>query len=373
MIKIAFTGDIAFSKYFKDSYSDPNLISPELAEFLNSSDYVVPNVEGALTGGNMKRGDSSTPAHASDPRAIYQLLKIKGNIWNLSNNHTLDCGKEGLDDTIKLANENGCRILGAGNTEKEAEKPVIIKEAGGIGLIAVCYKKLFQAKKDVPGVVFWKDDRRIKKMIKNVKKNNRWCVLIAHSGEEFSNLPMPFLRKQYLKFLKYGADIIVGHHPHVPQNYEKVRDKIIFYSLGNFIFDTDYQRIQNHTDKGVLLKLSFDKKSYRFSTMSYKIDRDQKRVYPTQTPAIFCDINDKDYKTLAPLAVRRFLQDYKRAKIFLRPKMANYTRLQWVKWYIKNKGILPSISLWFQNSKHKKGKWKTANPNLLNYINGKID
>ncbi len=71
--------------------------------------------------------------------------------------------------------------------------------------------------------------------------------------------------------------------------------------------------------------------------------------------------------------MHRFLKDYKVAKIFLRPKIADYTRLQWAKWYIKNKGLLPSISLWLENRKYKKRKWKKANLNLVNYINGKTD
>ena len=52
-----------------------------------------------------------------------------------------------------------------------------------------------------------------------------------------------------------GADIIVCHHPHVPMNYEMFGEKILFYSLGNFIYDTDYQRAQINTDIGVVLKI----------------------------------------------------------------------------------------------------------------------
>ena len=119
--------------------------------------------------------------------------------------------------------------------------------------------------------------------------------------------------------------------------------------------------------------MSLNENAYTFSSLSYKIDRKQNRVAETETPSIFSNISAKEYKTLAPFAVRRFLQDYKKAKIFLRPKMADYTRFQWAKWYIKNKGLLPSISIWIENYKYKKVKWKTANQKLLDYINGKIE
>ena len=114
MTQIAFTGDIAFSKYFKDSWSDEQCVSAELCDFLNSADYVIPNVEGALTDAVMTRGSSSVPAHASNPKAAERLMQFKSNIWNLSNNHTLDCGEQGLDDTVKLAFSYGCRTLGVG-------------------------------------------------------------------------------------------------------------------------------------------------------------------------------------------------------------------------------------------------------------------
>ena len=98
----------------------------------------------------------------------------------------------------------------------------------------------------------------IESAIKQAKANNRWCVVIAHDGEEFTSLPMPYTRDRYIKYLEFGADIVVAHHPHVPMNYELFdNNKAIFYSLGNFIFDTDYQRSQFNTEKGVLLKLIF--------------------------------------------------------------------------------------------------------------------
>ena len=94
--------------------------------------------------------------------------------------------------------------------------------------------------------------------------------MVTHEGHEFSQIPMPYLRNKYHRFLEYGADIVVGHHPHVVQNYEKVGDKIIFYSLGNFIFDTDYQRLQNYTENGILLKLSFTQDSYSWEHHCYR-------------------------------------------------------------------------------------------------------
>ena len=343
---------------FKNSFEDVNLIDDKLVDFLTQSDYVVPNVEGALTNGTKLRGDKSVPAHASDPRAVYQLLKIKGNLWNLSNNHILDCGIEGFKNTSEIAENNNCEVFGAGVNITEAAAPYVINKANGIGIVAVCYKDLFRAGHNKPGIVFWNDFNRIKAMVREVKKTCRWCVLIAHGGEEFSSLPLSFVRKKYHKYLKFGADIIVGHHPHVPQNYERVGRKTIFYSLGNFIFDTDYQRIQENTDRGILLKIIFEEEKYTFEHISYKIDRDSKRIIKWETPDIFRDISKSEYKKLIPFATKKFLEDYKRAKIFLKPHMADYNIFDWVNWYVKNKGLIPCISILWQLVRYKLKKYK---------------
>lgn len=346
MAEIIFTGDIAFSKYFKDAFEDPHLICDEALAFLQSGDHVILNVEGALTNNTMTRGSSSVPAHASDPRCLPWLLKMKGDVWSLSNNHTLDCGEGGLYDTIDLARANGCQPLGAGKNLEEASEPVCFPDEGGIGILAVSYKKFMGAGENKAGVLLWDDYKHIQEAIRKVKETNRRCILIAHGGEEFSGIPMPYVRKRYLKYLKMGADIVVAHHPHVPQNFETVGEKVIFYSLGNLIFDTDYQRLQKNTDRGVLLKLKLTETDCAWEHFAYRIDREQHRVVPDKTPGVFRNISAKEYRSIAPVGVANFLRDYAVAKIFLHPEMEHYTKIQWLKWYWKEKGGKETLSLY---------------------------
>ena len=368
MIGLAFTGDIAFSKYFQDAWRDSELVAPELIDFLRSAAYVVPNVEGPLTNNRMVRGDSATPAHASDPRAADWLCRLNGTVWNLSNNHVLDCGETGLRDTVELAESRGCRVFGAGKSITEAATPVMLEEGGGIGLLAVCYKKQFEAGKDRAGVIHWQDDKRIKQTIRQIKKSNRWCILVVHGGEEFSHLPMPYVRRQYLRYLRYGADFVVGHHPHVPQNYECVGRKMVFYSLGNFIFDTDYQRLQQHTDQGVLLKLNLSADTYNWEYMPYQIDREKACVKVGACPVVFRNLSAKEYRRISPLAVKSFLVNNRRAKSSLSPKISSYSSIQWAKWYVKKKGCLASLSLWNGCIRYRLGGWKKGEKSLIEYI-----
>ncbi len=370
MTSISFTGDIAFSKYFKDSWSDDKLICEELIDFLHSADYTVANVEGAMTDRVMTRGnDTSTLAHASSPEAARWLDRIGSNIWNLSNNHTLDCTGAGLADTIELAKAHGARALGAGIDKSEAAKPIIIEKEGGIGLFSVCYKEKYSAGESKAGIIAWNDTETIAAAIKSIKEKNRWCVIIAHAGEEFSDMPMPHVRRRYLKYLELGADIIVAHHPHVVQNYETVGDKMIFYSLGNFVFDTDYQRLQPHTDSGVLLKLKFFEDRFEWDSKSFLIDRQIKRIVIEDVPIIFREICKKDYKKLAPLAVCRFLERNKVAKGSLSPKVKDFSALQWAKWYIKKKGFAASVLMLCAKLRYSERKLRNIDPALLKYLN----
>ena len=71
----------------------------------------------------------------------------------------------------------------------------------------------------------------IQRIIKQINEICKYCIVIVHAGDEFSDLPMPYTRNIFFQYLQFGADIVVGHHPHVVQNYEIIGDKIIFYSL----------------------------------------------------------------------------------------------------------------------------------------------
>jgi poly-gamma-glutamate synthesis protein (capsule biosynthesis protein) len=128
-----------------------------------------------------------------------------------------------------------------------------------------------------------------------------------------------------------GADVVVGHHPHVAENYELFEDgKAIFYSLGNFIFDTDYQRAHPYTDVGILLKLIFTEEKMTFEAIGTRIIRGPERIDTAPLPDIFTNIPAEEYVLLAPLAAKGFIVDEKRKMVYLNPeKYANYTQELW--------------------------------------------
>ena len=332
---IAFTGDIGFDRYMDKRWTDPGLLSKQVLDFLRDSDHVVANVEGALYEGEDTQG-RGVFFHTMNPEATCVLEAIKSDVWNISNNHIMDAGLEGRVSTRKSASEMGCRTIGAGVNEREASEPVYFEEAGGIGMFGVAYmKECIPAGKEEPGVFRWDDLNLISERIKEVKKAHRWCIIVAHGGEEFADLPNPYTRGRYLKYLELGADLVVAHHPHVPENYETFADgKAIFYSLGNFIFDTDYQRAHPYTDIGVLLKVHFTEETMTFEAKGTKIIRGEERIEEGPLPAIFADVREDEYRLLSPLASSVFMEEERKKMIYLEPeRFANASQEVWDAYY----------------------------------------
>ena len=322
LTSLVFTGDIGFDKYMDGKWDDEELISKEVLEFLHSGNHVIANVEGALIEGE-RLGDSTGVGqllHSMNPKAVKVLDRMRADIWNICNNHIMDAGEAGVAETLRLAELHKAKTIGAGMNIEEATKPLILEEAGGIGLISVGYRRGCKpADKDRAGCFMWNEMDMIAEKIKYVKSCCRWCVMVVHGGEEFTSLPSPYTRDRYHKYLEMGADIVVSHHPHVPMNYEKVGEKIIFYSLGNFIFDTDYQRVQFNTEIGLLVKLKFTKDNYDWEAFGIRIDRETEHIVKDRLPRIFENVEEEEYKLLAPLAAKMLVAAYKRQQIYFKP------------------------------------------------------
>ena len=318
---IVFTGDIGFDRYMDRRWEDDGLLSKPVLDFFHSADHTVANVEGALIDA-VDDGSRGVFFHSMNPQATRVLKNIHADIWSIGNNHTMDAGREGVISTRKIAADLGCRTIGAGLNETEASQPVYLDEAGGIGMFCVSYmNECIPATATEPGTFRWDDLDAIKRRIDEIKARCRWCIVVSHGGEEFTSLPIPYTRDRYLKFLELGADVVVGHHPHVPENYELFDNgKAIFYSLGNFIFDTNYQRVHLYTDVGVLLKLIFTEEKMDFEAMGIQIVRGDERIDAAPLPDVFTNIPAEEYALLAPLSAKAFVEEDRRKMIYLEPE-----------------------------------------------------
>ena len=377
---LVFTGDIGFDRYMYGKWDDGELISNDILRFLHSADHVIPNVEGPVANAEQNTVQSGVQQllHTIDPKAVCVLEKMGADIWNICNNHIMDAGEYGIKSTLEEAKKLGVKTIGAGMNIEEARKPVIINEAGGIGLFGVGYQRACRkADTDKPGCYSWSDLDAIQKTIDDIKSTCRWCVVVAHAGEEFTPLPSPYTRERYRRYLEMGADIVIGHHPHVPMNYETVGDKIIFYSLGNFIFDTDYQRSQFNTEYGLIVKLNFTPEKFSWEGMGLKIMRDTEHIVKHPFPRIFVDIGEEEYNLLSPLSAKMHIAATKRQMTFLKPEeFKDATEEKWKAHFSEElrTGRVPGETLDFfilcpLAEKAETGEWKKSKlEDVKNYI-----
>ena len=368
---LIFTGDIGFDKYMDKKWEDKELLSKEVRDFLGSGEHLIVNVEGPLS--NMDKvnraGGVSTLLHSMDPEVATFLNELGADVWNICNNHIMDAGADGMADTLEVAKKSDVLTLGAGMNLAEAAKPVIFNEAGGIGLVGVGYQRACRKADDVTsGCLSWSDMETIQASIDEIKKTCKWCVVVAHGGEEFTALPSPYTRDRYIEYLNMGADVVIGHHPHVPMNYETFEGKAIFYSLGNFIFDTDYQRSQFNTEYGIFVKLKFTENAFTFEPFGIKIDRETEHIVPHELPKIFVDVQRDEYEKLEPLAAAMFIENTKKQWRVLKPdKFMNATEQDWYDNFYEplRSGRVPGEVLDFQivyplSLEEEKKAWKNS-------------
>ncbi|MBK5251393.1 MAG: CapA family protein [Peptostreptococcaceae bacterium] len=210
------------------------------------SDVLFGNLECSLSEKGQKLLEKGIWLRASPNKA--ELLKEAGfSILSLANNHILDYGNEALSDTIAFLEEEGIGHVGAGKDIEAARKPEIFKKGDtSIGFLAYnefsyyfwSYqeRRKFVAEKDVPGTA----PMDLGPIIDDIKKLKSRVDLVAvslHWGIEESNMETEEQRRVAHALIDAGADIIIGHHPHVLQGLEIYRGRPILYSLGNYIFD----------------------------------------------------------------------------------------------------------------------------------------
>lgn len=274
-VTVGFLGDYSLCRYFQNNDVS---IEKELQNQLRQNNHNIINFESPFTLADPVK----TNGLGQHGEHCFDLLReCNVDICNLANNHLGDCGIQGIQDTIDAMQVRGFSYLGAGMTHREACKPIVLK-AGRveIGIISFCHNDgiVSSPLNDSPGILSDTGEENALEQIRSLKERVTWCIVLYHGGVEFLHEPSPQIRKKYLEFLNAGADIVLAHHPHVVQGYEFVGEKCIFYSLGNFYFDTPYQRTAEGTDHGLIIRLAFSTEKWTFYPIFTKINRDKKVI-----------------------------------------------------------------------------------------------
>ena len=156
----------------------------------------------------------------------------------LANNHVFDYGDEAFEDTVAYLDKNGIKYCGAGNQQNNFNNPLSIDAPGKkIKLFAYCGEETgipgIKNKNYGPALI---DQEKIKADLEKHRGSADIRICALHWGEEEVQWPAPAEINLAHAIIDAGADMIIGHHPHVMRPLEIYRGKPIFYSIGNFIF-----------------------------------------------------------------------------------------------------------------------------------------
>ncbi len=221
----------------------------------------------------------------ADQRALDGLRYAGFGVLSLANNHTYDWGPEALLDTMQRLREAGIKPVGAGANDPEAHDPLIVN-LKGVKLAFLAYVNILPreatAGVDHPGVA-WLDPPRALADIRSARSLADLIIISVHWGVEYSNRPRPGQVKLAHQMIDAGADLVVGHHPHVVQPVEKYREGWIAYSLGNFVFDQNSEA----TRHGLMLKATLrGKQIVDVTSIPIIIERSfQPEIAPSEPPA----------------------------------------------------------------------------------------
>lgn len=250
---LAFLGDAMFDRHIrvKANSTSYDTLLEQLSETLSTFDAVVLNLEGPVTDYPTKstynQNDPNHYVFTFDTKIIPTLLKNNISIVNLDNNHILNFGRAGLEETKQHLASTSISYFG----DPYDRKPVY-KEINKNDFAFISFNQFINP-----------DKEETLELIREAKshKDNPFIIIYTHWGNEYEIKPNAYQTDLAHSFIDNGADIVIGSHPHVVQQKEIYNGKYIYYSLGNFVFD-QYFNDDVRCGAMVIVKISPKDKSY---------------------------------------------------------------------------------------------------------------
>ncbi|MFC1627371.1 CapA family protein [Patescibacteria group bacterium] len=251
-VKLLFTGDLSYDRYIRQMGEENGFesILENLTLFLNDFDLVIANLESPITTNKSvsiytQIGSPPNYIFTSPPITTKMLNQNNISVVNLGNNHILNQGQSGLNQTIDFLDKANIEYFG--NINSLVSPSYLIKRVRGVKIGLVNYNQ-FSADSYNSAI----------KDIKTVKPQVDLLILNSHWGIEYTPIANQTIQNLAHQFIDAGVDLIIGVHPHVIQQTETYKQKQIYYSLGNFVFD---QYFSQATQKGLLVEVNIDPKT----------------------------------------------------------------------------------------------------------------
>ncbi|MBI4639348.1 MAG: CapA family protein [Candidatus Tectomicrobia bacterium] len=215
----------------------PEYLFSCLKPVFHRADIVFANLETPLLKEGKKNSTKNPnyPFFKNDPSLAEALRSAGFTLLCLANNHILDYGLEGLRTTCEALNGQGIQFVGAGLTAEESCRPVSFS-VKGYRITFLAYSLAYAATGSSGGCAPLKEEVMLQGISK-VRAHSDIIVISLHHGIEYSDYPIPESRQLNKRLAAAGADIILGHHPHVMQGMEVFANSIMIHSMGSLIYD----------------------------------------------------------------------------------------------------------------------------------------
>ncbi len=285
-VNLLASGDLMFhSPQFRSAYDsstgayDFSPVFRYVKKYIEEADISMANLETVIAGSHIEY--SGFPKFNTPKEAVLGISQAGFDILVTSNNHSLDYGKEGLINTIEIIDEYGMKNIG---TYKEKGRPILIEERNGIKMAFLSYTYGLNgmgsslSKEELSYMVNRIDEESIKKDLERAEALDADLTIVyMHWGYEYHREVSDYQIELGEKMANWGADIILGSHPHVIQKSEILKvdgeDKFISYSMGNFLSNQRKSSMGNsYTEDGIMINLEIEKSSLTENTKIVSID-----------------------------------------------------------------------------------------------------
>lgn len=171
------------------------------------------------------------------PDSIRMVENWAPGIATIANNHILDAGEKGLAHTINSLQQAGFETVGAGLTAEEIVRPLCWETSEGrLAIVNWVFAETHPDWMAVPGPNCWPGFTEARHVIQTLRCSSDWVLVVVHWSDELFPYPLPQDRETAGELANMGADIVIGHHPHVVRGMEVLGGCPVFYSIGNFYF-----------------------------------------------------------------------------------------------------------------------------------------
>ena len=250
LVKGTVVGDMMLGRSITNKGSKNNYknMFSGVSDLWKDSDYVAGNLECVLLDNASDYEKNDKEIHINAETKTANVLKENGfTLVSLANNHLADFKAKGVVNTLDTLDKVGLKHVGAGRNLTEAAE-YDIQEINGIKIATIAVSDIipkdFAARDSKAGILTTKT-LKYYQAVKDASEKADLVIANIHWGVEYGMTETEAQQQLARNLINWGVDVVIGSHPHVLQPVEKYGDGIIFYSMGNFVFDQGWSRTKD--------------------------------------------------------------------------------------------------------------------------------